>query len=92
MRMGSKETKGKDNQVRGAKVRAITKGKVVRLNRPALMLYQIEVSESPPELPQNLPGKGEGKRSVQKRDIPHRAAALDAAWKIREMSNQSNDQ
>ena len=84
--------KGKDNQVRGAKVRVITKGKVVRLNRPVQMLYPIEVGESVPELPQNPQGQVERQRSVQRRDIPRRAATLDAAWKMREMTNQSNDQ
>ena len=83
---------GKDNQVRGAKVRVITKGKVVRLNRPVQMLYPLEVRESVPELPQHLKSPVEQQGSVRKRDIPHRAAALDAAWKTREMINQSNDQ
>lgn len=83
---------GKDNQVRGAKVRVITKGKVVRLNRPVQMLYPLEVRESAPELPQNLKSREEQQESVRRRDIPRRAAALDAAWKTRAMVNQSNDQ
>ena len=45
---------GKDDPVRGAKVRVITKGKVVCLNRPMQMLYTLEVRESVPELPQHL--------------------------------------
>ena len=83
---------GKDNQVRGAKVRVITKGKVVRLNRPVQMLYPLEVRESVPELPQRPKSPVERQGSARKRDIPRRVAALDAAWKTREMINQSNDQ
>ena len=45
---------GKDDPVRGAKVRVITKGKVVCLNRPMQMLYTLEVRESVPKLPQHL--------------------------------------
>ena len=83
---------GKDNQVRGAKVRVTTKGKVVRLNRPVQMLYPLEVRESIPELPRHLKSQVQRQASVRKRDVPRRAAALDAAWKTREMISQSNDQ
>ena len=83
---------GKDDPVRGAKVRVITKGKVVCLNRPMQMLYTLEVRESVPELPQRPKSPVERQGSARKRDIPRRVAALDAAWKTREMINQSNDQ
>ena len=64
---------------------------MVRLNRPVQMLYPLEVRESIPELPQLLKSQVERQASVRKRDIPRRAAALDAAWKTREMISQSND-
>ena len=35
---------GRDEQVRGANVRVITKGKIVHLSRPIQKLYPIEVS------------------------------------------------
>ena len=65
---------------------------MVRLNRPLQILYPIEVSESAPELLQNLQSQVEWQTSIQRHVIPRHAAALDAAWKIREMTNQRNDQ
>ena len=41
---------GKDEQVRGANVRVITKRKIVRLSRPVQKLYPIEVSAELPEI------------------------------------------
>ena len=72
---------GKDNKVRGAQVRVITKGKAVRLRRPVQKLYPIEIKESTADSPRNQRSQVERERTPQKRDIPRRAAALDAAWK-----------
>ena len=35
--------KGKDNVVRGAKIRMITKGKPIRMSRPIQKLYPLEI-------------------------------------------------
>jgi len=55
---------GKDNQVRRAKVRVISKGKVVCLNRPVQMLYPLKVGESLSESPQNRQSREEQEEGV----------------------------
>lgn len=70
---------GKDKQVRGAYVRVIIKGKAVHLSRPIQKLYPIEVLESSTDLPRSQEKQVERERTLQKRVIPSRAAALDAA-------------
>ena len=82
---------GKDNKVRGANVRVVTKGKILRLSRPLQKLYPIEVRESSTDVFRNRERQGERERTLQKRVIPRRAAALDTAWKTREMMNQPDD-
>ena len=74
--------RGHDNVVRGAKVRVIEKGKPVRLSRPVQTLYPIEVRSEEDLRPVSsretlTPEKG------ARRNVPKRAAALDAAWKTR---------
>lgn len=81
---------GKDEQVRRANVRVITKGKIVRLSRPVQKLYPIEVSAEVPEVT-GATARAEHVTEVRTRDVLHRAAALDATWRTREMLNQSND-
>ena len=82
---------GKDNQVRGAHLRMITKRKAVRLSRPIQKLYPIEVRESSTNLPRSQEKQVERERTLRRRVIPRRTAALDAVWKTREMINQSDD-
>ena len=82
---------GRDSKVKGANVRVVTKGKTHRLSRPLQKLYPIEVRESSTDVPRNRERQGERERTLQKRVIPSRAAALDAAWKTREMMNQPDD-
>ena len=82
---------GRDNKVRGANVRVVTKGKALRLSRPLQKLYPIEVRESSTDVPRSRERQGERERTLPKRVLPRRAAALDAAWKTREMMNQPDD-
>ena len=70
---------GRDGIVRGANVRAITKGKPVHLSRLVQKLYPLEFLSE---------GKGSPTNSVCKRsketptrNVPRRNAALDARWK-----------
>ena len=65
----------------------IIKGKAVRLSRPIQKLYPIEVLESSTDLPRSQEKQVERERTLQKRVIPSRAAALDAAYK-----NARNDE
>ena len=59
---------GKDNKVRGAHVRVITKGKAVHLSRPIQKLHPIEIRDSTVD--------SSRKQSVQKE--PHRSATFPA--------------
>ena len=70
---------GKDREIRGAKVRVITKGKPVHLSRPVQKLYPLEIRS-----------QGEGQRNTRARDknigsptrnIPRRNAALNSRCK-----------
>ena len=73
---------GKDEEVRGAIVRVITKGKQVRMSRPVQRLFPLEVRAASLEDP---PRVTEGGAVETRRDRPRRAAALDAAWKTKGM-------
>ena len=73
---------GKDEEVRGASVRVITKGKQVRMSRPVQRLFPLEVRAASLE---DTPRVNEGGAAVTRRDRPRRAAALDAAWKTKDM-------
>ena len=73
---------GKDEEVRGAIVRVITKGKQVRMSRPVQRLFPLEVRAASLEDP---PRVNEGGAAETRRDRPRRAAALDAAWKTKGM-------
>ena len=81
---------GKEEQVRGANVRVITKGKIVRLSRPVQKLYPIEVSAELPEIT-GARARAERVTEARTRNVPRRTAALDVAWRTREMLNQSNE-
>ena len=73
---------GKDDVVRGAKIRVITNGKPVHLSRPVQKLYPLEIrseGESKVSIPVH-----EGKYQTVRR-LPRRSAALDAAWKSKAM-------
>ena len=70
---------GRDGIIRGANVRAITKGKPVHLSKLVQKLYPLEFRSK---------GEGPPTNSVCKRDketptrnVPRRNAALDARWK-----------
>lgn len=81
----------RDNKVRGANVRVVTKEKTLCLSRPLQKLHPIEVRESSTDVPRSRERQGECERTLQKRVTPCRAVALDAAWKMREMMNQPDD-
>ena len=80
---------GRDKEVRGARVKVLTKGRDVYLNRPVQKLYPIEVHAEP------TAGKKADSNQVQeaapeRRLRPRRAAALDAARRISCIANQEN--
>ena len=77
---------GKDNEVRGARVRVMTKGRPVHLYRPVQKLYLLEVRATEPIAQKKRLNKGQ-----QKRIQPQHAAALDAAWKNREVLRQDSE-
>lgn len=80
---------GKDDLVRGAKLKVITKGKPIIVNRAMQKLYPLEVSSvvSESESGQhNTNPVGDTERQTNMgREIPRRAAALDSRWKTRAM-------
>ena len=57
---------GRDNKVRGANVRVVTKGKTLRLSRPLQKLYPIEVRESFYRRAQELREAGRTRKNVAK--------------------------
>ena len=83
---------GNDGEVKGAKLRLITKGKPIIVNRAVQKLYPLEVSSKEMEECEsannqrraNLMGNT-GKLNNSGREIPRRAAALDSLWKTRAM-------
>ena len=83
---------GKDGVVRGTKVRLITKGKPIIVNRAVQKLYPLEVSSTLKEVSENESGQRNansvgnvGKQVIPRREIPRRAAALDSRWKTQAM-------
>lgn len=83
---------GKDGVVRGAKVRLMTKGKPIIVNRAVQKLYPLEVSSTLKEVSENESGRrnansvgNAGKQVIPRREIPRRAAALDSRWKTQAM-------
>ena len=85
--------RGRDGVVRGAKVKVMTKGKPVLLNRPVQKLYPLEVRtetlKSPVGAEQDdnkTGGEVNGRETVVGvRGTPRRPVALDAGWKCRLM-------
>ena len=73
---------GKDEEVRGAIVRVITKEKQARMSRPVQRLFPLEVRAASLEDPPRVNERG---AAETRRERPHRAAALDAAWKTKGM-------
>lgn len=83
---------GKDGIVRGAKLRMITKGKPIIVNRAVQKLYPLEVSSEAKEVRENESSQRDanpvgdaGKQANPRREIPWRAAALDSRWKTQAM-------
>ena len=83
---------GKDDVVRGAKLRLITKGKPFIVNRAVQKLYLLEVRSALKEVSENESGQHDanpvgdaGKQANPRREIPQRAAALDSCWKTQAM-------
>lgn len=73
--------RGRDGVVRGAKIRVITKGKIVRISRPVQRLYPIEVrADEDDAAAMRVPRVQQARRT-----LPRRNAALDAGWKTRLM-------
>lgn len=80
---------GKDGVVRGAKLKLITNGKPIIVNRAVQKLYPLEVScvvkgRSENESVSKINANAE-KQTNPMRVIPRRAAALDSRWKTRAM-------
>ena len=73
---------GKDSRVRGAKLKLITKGKAVFVNRALQKLYLLEVQSVTRECDNKTNGLSanpvgsEGDQSPSGREISHRAAAI----------------
>ena len=78
---------GKDGEVRGAKLKLITKGKPTLVNRAVQKLYPLEVCSVSREFDEgNIHPVGNAvKQTPAGREIPRRAAALDSRWKTRVM-------
>lgn len=79
--------KGRDGQVRGAKMKMFTKGKTNYLNRPLQKLYPLEVRN---DTVSNANREDRKKRAntaenVRPREPSTRAAVKDARWKSRVM-------
>ncbi|KAL9973727.1 hypothetical protein ACROYT_G020217 [Oculina patagonica] len=81
---------GRENEVRGAHVRIITKRRDVYITRTVQKLYPIEVHAGPNA------GKRRDRNRVQPADLqgssrPRRVTALDAAKRISSLAKQEND-
>ena len=72
---------GRDNVVRGATVRVVTKGKPIRLSRPVQKLYPLEF-RSEGERIQALTERNRNEE-IPTRRVPPRNSALDLTWKSR---------
>ena len=81
--------KGKDGNIRGAKVRKMGRGRPEILNRPLQKLFPLEITCSKPceksvqveKKEIGLLNASEGKNANEDRARPCRAAAQDARWK-----------
>ena len=81
---------GKDNVVRGTKVRVITKGKPIRMSRPIQKLYPLEIRCETERTENAGVGNAEEQseqtvKETMKRNVPRRAAAIASEQKTREM-------
>lgn len=78
---------GKDGEVRGAKLKLITKGKPIFVNRAVQKLYPLEVCSVTRESDEgNINPVGNAvKQTPSGREVPRRAAALDSRWRTRVM-------
>ena len=82
---------GKDSEVRGAKLKLITKGKAVFVNRALPKLYPLQVRSVTRECDNKTNGLSAnpvgniGDQTHSNREISRRAAALDSRWKTRAM-------
>ena len=77
---------GKDGQVRGARLKVITKGKPVFMNRAVQKLFPLEVSCVTGGTQGNV-GTGENGNQGRVRNTPRRAAALDSCWRMQAIIN-----
>lgn len=89
---------GEDGVVRGAKLKVVTKGKPIVVNRAVQKLYPLEVSSVVKEVSEDESGQRNAisvgnveKQTNPGRDIPRRAAALDSRWKTRAMLDHLRD-
>ena len=78
---------GKDNVVRGAKIRVITRGKPIRMSRPIQKLYLLEIRrETESTGVRNAEEQSEQTiKETTKRNVPRRAAAIASEQKTRKM-------
>ena len=85
---------GKDNVVRGARIRVITNGKPIRMARPVQKLYPLEIrNETEQARETQWVGTHEGQEPEQEvakvtksgRNVPRRTAAIDAEWRTKRM-------
>ena len=79
---------GKDSVERDAKLRFITKGKPIIVNRAVQKLHPLEVSSALKDVSENESGQrnansvgNAGKKVISRKEIPRSAAALDSRWK-----------
>lgn len=76
----------RDNKVRGANARVVTKGKTLCLSRPLQKLHPIEVRESSTDVPRSRERQGQCERTLQKRySLPSCGARCD-------LENARNDE
>ena len=81
---------GKNNVVRGAKIRVIIKGKPIRMSRPIQKLYPLEIRCETERTENAGVGNAEEQaeqtvKETMKRNVPRRAAAIASEQKTREM-------
>ena len=75
--------KGKDEVVRGAYIRVLSRGKPARISRPIQLLYPLEIKSARGDAAVQAPQPPRALTAVRK--VPKRAAALDSGWKTRSM-------
>ena len=77
--------KGKDGHTRGVELEvADKKGERKRLQRPLQLLYSLEIKEQRSD--SETDHEGRGGSDVAKRERPRRAAAMDADWRRRQLT------